>query len=84
MDADGWRRRQDYRQGARIGLFLVFGLPALVALAGYLLGGGSIAELVPALMAESLNMLVAFAAGPFGILLIPLALWVYLRWWRPR
>ncbi|MBE2318348.1 hypothetical protein DVA67_020370 [Solirubrobacter sp. CPCC 204708] len=67
-----WQRRRDVGVGVRIGLFLVFGLPALVSLALYFLGGGTLAALIPALLEEGVRfaLQVASVIGPLGVLLV--------------
>jgi hypothetical protein len=74
-----WRRRRDLMVGIRTGLFLVFGLPALISLTLYFLGGGTVAELIPALLGEGalFALEVASIIGPLGVL--ALAAWLYLR-----
>jgi hypothetical protein len=74
-----WKRRRDLMVGIRVGLFLVFGLPALISLALYFLGGGTVAELIPALLEQSVVFALEVAAviGPLGVLAV--GAWLYLR-----
>jgi hypothetical protein len=78
----GWRARHDWEVGIRLGLFCVFGLPALWAVVHYLVfDGGSVEELVAALPMAVLGAIVDLlqVVGPAGALLIGLVLWLRTR-----
>jgi hypothetical protein len=76
-----WSRRRDWQVGVRIGLFLVFGLPALIALASYFVHGGTLADLLPALLEEAVVFVgdVASVLGPLGCAIVIGALVVRAR-----
>jgi hypothetical protein len=63
-----WDTKQSLRRGVRLGLFCAFTLPALIALGWYFLNGGTLAELLPALIDEALSLALGLAAWGFGLL----------------
>lgn len=78
---EAWRRYKANRVGVRIGLFVMFGLPATIALLRYYMGGGTTAELVAALpqalLAELMSLVAAVGLPMF--LLVVCAVWLWRR-----
>ncbi len=81
-ESAGWQNRRQWELGIRLGMFLVFGLPALIGLFRYfVLEGGSTAGLVAALpevMLETVLEVIA-VVGPLGALVIVAILLVLRR-----
>jgi hypothetical protein len=76
-----FRRYQANRVGIRLGLFLIFGLPAAVAIIRYYLGGGDTAGLIAALpgaLLDQLGQLLGLIALPTACLCL-VAIWLWRR-----
>jgi hypothetical protein len=72
---ESWASMRAIRRGVRLGLFCAFTVPALASLAWYFLHGGTVADLIPALIDEAVTLagqvvgLIARLLGP----LLPVA-----------
>lgn len=78
---EAWRRYKANRAGIKLGLFIVFGLPAAVALLRFYASGGTTAELVAALpqaVLEELLGLMAWIGLPVALAFAG-AVWVWRK-----